>query len=131
MAIEKTQVKIYYHHTDCGGVVYYSRYLDFFEEARTDFLQRHGVSVKALSDKGVLFVVSRQEVDYKSPAFYGDTLTIDTKLADISKVRLEFQCEIKRQTADTVCIGRTIMACVGSNLKPQAIPEDILKKLTV
>ena len=24
------QVKIIYHHTDCGGVVYYANYLKFF-----------------------------------------------------------------------------------------------------
>ena len=42
--------KIYYHDTDCGGVVYYSNYLKFLEEARTEFFAAKGLSIKELAD---------------------------------------------------------------------------------
>ena len=34
--------RIYYHDTDAGGVVYYGRYLNYLEEARTEFLEQQG-----------------------------------------------------------------------------------------
>ncbi len=40
--------RIYYHDTDCGGVVYYANYLKFLEEARTEFLEKRGVLIKEL-----------------------------------------------------------------------------------
>ncbi|MCK9431051.1 MAG: hypothetical protein M0R17_13835, partial [Candidatus Omnitrophica bacterium] len=49
---------IYYHHTDCGGVVYYANYLNFLEEARTEFFAAKGSSIKLLADSGVMFVVA-------------------------------------------------------------------------
>jgi YbgC/YbaW family acyl-CoA thioester hydrolase len=64
------RVRIYYHHTDCGGVVYYANYLKFLEEARTQFMEGKGVFIKDLIKQGVLFVVCRQEIDYKSQALY-------------------------------------------------------------
>ena len=123
------KVKIYYHNTDTGGVVYYGEYLKFLEEARTEFLCERGISVKNLIEQGTIFVVARQEIDYKAPAFYADELTILTKLANISTVRLEFEYEIKNQKGQIICTAKTFMACVDKNLKPKAIPPDIKEGL--
>ena len=123
------KVRIYYHHTDCGGVVYYANYLKFLEEARTEFLEKKGILIKELIKQGIVFVVFRQEVDYKSPAFYQDILEIDTRLVKVSGAKLEFEYEIKNQSGKIVCRARTIVACMGSNLKPKGIPSEIRKKL--
>lgn len=124
------QQKIYYHHTDCGGVVYYANYLKFMEEARTEFLAQKGISIKDWAERGVLFVVARTEIDYKSPAFYGDILDVKARLIDISKAKLEFAHEIKNQQGQLVSQARAILVCVGSDLKPRIIPEELKKSLT-
>ena len=38
--------RIYYHDTDAGGVVYYGRYLNYLEEARTQFLEQQGIDIE-------------------------------------------------------------------------------------
>lgn len=124
------KVKIYYHHTDCGGVVYYANYLKFLEEARTEFFAEKGIFIQKLMEQNILFVVSRQEIDYKSPAFYGDVLNIDTCITNISGARIEFEYEIKNQSGQIICKAKTFMVCVGKDLKPKAIPEAILKRLS-
>ncbi len=124
------KVKIYYHHTDCGGVVYYANYLQFLEEARTEFLAERGVSIGELAKEGILFVVSRLEIDYKLPAFYGDILEIETRVNNISAVRLEFDCEIKNQNKQTIAEAKTILVCVDKNLKPKAIPQEIQERIS-
>jgi acyl-CoA thioester hydrolase len=123
------RVKIYYHHTDCGGVVYYARYLEFLEEARTEFLEQRGILIKELIKQGIVFAISHQEIDYKSPAFYGDTLQIETQLTKISGVRLEFEYEIKNQSGKLIATAGTVMACMSSTFKPKPIPEEVRKKL--
>ena len=121
--------KIYYHHTDCGGVVYYANYLNFFEEARTEYFAERGVSIKELADSGTLFVVSRQEVDYKAPAVYGDTLEIKTQIGQITGVRIEFLHEIFNQDNRLLVKAKTVLVCVDSQLKPQGITDEVRKKI--
>ncbi len=124
------KIKIYYHHTDCGGVVYYANYLSFLEEARTEYLAEKGLSVKELADQGTLFVVARQEIDYKFPGFYGDTLEIDTRLTNIGGAKLEFEYEIKNQKGQLNCKAKTVLVCVDSGLKPKAISADVRKLIS-
>jgi acyl-CoA thioester hydrolase len=124
------EVKIYYHDTDCGGVVYYANYLKFLEQARTEFFAEKGMSVKALAESGILFVVTRQEIDYKSPASYGDKLQIYTRTCGVSAVKIEFEHEIKKPDGRLVCKARTTTVCVGPDFKPKAIPEEVKSKIT-
>lgn len=115
--------KIYYHNTDCGGVVYYGEYLKFFEEARTELFEAKGLSVKELAEKGLFFVVAHQDIDYKAPAFYGDTLSIDGRITDTSKVKMIFEYEVKNQDDRLICIGKTVMVCVDKDFKPTPISD--------
>lgn len=124
------KIRIFYHHTDCGGVVYYANYLKFLEEARTEFLEQKGILIRQLLEHNTQFIVYRQEIDYKSPAFYADTLQVDAQLVKISAAKLEFEYEIKNQDGLIICAARTVMACVGTDFKPIPIPEQIRQKLT-
>ena len=121
--------RIYYHHTDCGGVVYYARYLNFLEEARTEYFAQKDASLKQLADSGTMFVVSRQEIDYKFPAAYGDELDIQTKAGEATGVRIEFLHEIYNQNKRLIVKAKTILVCVDKSLRPQAIPEELRKKI--
>ena len=122
--------KIYYHDTDCGKVVYYANYLKYLEEARTEHLEVHGVFLKELADKGTYFVVAHQEADYKAPAFYGDILEIGTKITRALTAAIEYEHEIKNQKGQLICIALATLVCVDTEIKPKAIPEEILRKLS-
>ena len=124
------KTRIYYHHTDCGGVVYYANYLNFLEEARTEYLALKGVSIKQLADIGTMFVVARQEIDYKFPAVYGDDLEVVTQVGIISGVRIEFLHEIYNQNKQLIVKAKTILVCVDNQLKPQAIPQEVRSKIS-
>ena len=125
------KIRVYYHHTDCGGVVYYATYLKFLEEARTEFFDERSISIKKLKEGDVQFAVYHQEIDYKSPVFYADVLQIDTVLTKVSRTALEFEYIIKNQAKQTVCTAKTTMACLGSNFKPRRIPPEVINKLTI
>jgi acyl-CoA thioester hydrolase len=123
------KTRIYYHHTDCGGVVYYANYLKFLEEARTLYFEQRGLVMQELIKKGILFVVSRQEIEYKAPAFYGDELEVRTTIVKTGFAKIEFEYEIVNQNSTLICKARSVLACVDSALKPQVIPEEIRGQL--
>jgi acyl-CoA thioester hydrolase len=51
-------IRVYFEDTDAGGVVYHSRYLNFFERARTELLRHIGISQVEMRDKlGYVWVV--------------------------------------------------------------------------
>lgn len=119
------QRRIYYHDTDCGGVVYYANYLKFLEEARTDWFEARGLSVATLLAQGVVLVVSRQEIDYLAPARYGDLVQIDTAVTGVSRLRLTFEYALHNQCGELLTRAKTVMACVDPDLKPRLIPEPV------
>ncbi|MDD5347597.1 MAG: thioesterase family protein [Candidatus Omnitrophica bacterium] len=123
------KVRIYYHHTDCGKVVYYATYLQFLEEARTEFLKARGIDIRELIKHDRLFVVAHQEVDYRAPAGYGDILDISTKLARVRGVRLNLEHVVKREDGTVVVEAKTTLALIDRGFKPQPLPEELIQKL--
>jgi len=123
------KVRIYYHDTDCGGVVYYANYLKYLEEARSEYFEERGLIIKDMLSNGIGFVVARQEIDYKSPSFYGDTLEVKTRVTDASLTRVNFEYDIVNQAQKLIASAKTIIVFVDKTLKPKRIPPDILKKL--
>ncbi len=121
--------RIYYHDTDCGGVVYYSNYLKYMEEARTEYFAQRGLSIKELVGQGIMFVIARVEIDYKFPAFYGDTLDIETVFVKVHRVKIEVEHIVRNQDNKVICESKALMVCVDKNIEPKAIPDDIRKKL--
>lgn len=121
--------KIYYHDTDCGGVVYYANYLKYLEEARSEYLEERGLIVKDMRNAGIGFVVARQEIDYKTPSFYGDVLEVKTRVTKASKTRVNFEYDIVKQNDQLVASAKTVLVFVDKELKPKRIPEEILNKL--
>jgi len=124
------KARVYYHHTDCGGVVYYANYLQFLEETRTEFLAGKGIFISELLSKGRFFVVSRQELDYRHPAHYGDILDISTDVKNVSGVRIDLAHEIKNQEGTLLVNARTVLAFIDQSFRPCAIPQDIKERLT-
>lgn len=75
-------LRVYYEDTDLAGVVYYANYLKFIERGRTEALRALGVDQGRLKrEQGLVFVVTRVEIDYRRPAAFDDLLTVETALA--------------------------------------------------
>ena len=123
-------IRIYYEDTDCGGVVYYANYLKFFERARTHYLEERGLSVAGLRDQGTQFVVVHAELDYRSPVRYGDTLVIDTTLADASQASFTFAHVLRERTSGRIVVeGSAKLVTVGEHMKVKRLDKLTLAAL--
>lgn len=124
-SIEK---KIYYHDTDCGGVVYYANYLKYLEEARTEFLLLRGIELPKLAEKNIWFVVARVEIDYKAPVRYQERLEVSARVEEIKLSTVKFFQEVRKENA-VVAKATTMLVCIGKDFKPIPVPEEVRKAL--
>jgi acyl-CoA thioester hydrolase len=123
-------VKIYYEDTDCGGVVYYANYLRYMERARTEYLASKGYSVKKLMDEGTIFMVLHVEIDYKSPARYGDIIEIETWVRDVTRATMIFEHVMRERTSRRVFVEcRAKVVTVDVNAKPKRLPADYVENI--
>ncbi len=121
--------KIYYHDTDCGGVVYYANYLKYLEEARTEYLLQRGIELPKLAEKDIWFVVARVEIDYKAPARYQDKLFVSARVEEARMATIKFFQEIRREDV-LVARATTTLVCVGKEFKPIPLPEEVKKAIS-
>ncbi len=124
------EIRIYYEDTDCGGVVYYANYLKYFERARTQFLEERGLSVVELLAQGTQFLVVHAELDYRRPARYGQTLTIDTVLSGHGKASLTFAHIIRERGSKEIIVeGSATLVTTDLQGKVQRLAPALLQKL--
>jgi acyl-CoA thioester hydrolase len=130
MAKHRMEIKLYYEDTDCGGVVYYANYLRYMERARTEYMADRGAPVKALMDQGILFLIARAEIDYRSSARYGDTIVVETWISEITAATIMFEHTMTEKAGGRLiadCKAKAV--CVGADSRPRRIPKEIAEKL--
>jgi len=116
-------VRVYYEDTDAGGVVYHSRYLNFMERARTEWLRAAGFAQAALKQQEqVLFVVHSMQLEFKKPARLDDMLEITSRLIEMR--RGSFSCQQQIKHGETILLEAQVkVACVNADsFKPTGIP---------
>jgi acyl-CoA thioester hydrolase len=123
-------IRVYYQHTDAGGIVFHANYLSFMECARTELLQSLGFDLGELARRDrVLFVVHSVQITYHKPALLNDALSVTAKLARVGGARLEFEQEVRRG-GEVLASAELTLACVGTeDYRPVAVPEAIREKL--
>lgn len=115
---------LYYHDTDCAGVVYYANYLKYLEEARTEIMVCKGINPQKLAQDGIGFAVAKVEIEYKSPARYQDRITVRSSIVKTKLSTIKFKQSIYK--GDTLVANAFVtVILVGKDFKPIAIPQDI------
>jgi acyl-CoA thioester hydrolase len=116
-------LRVYFHDTDAGGVVFHGSYLNFMEAARTEYFQSLDFSVAELAASGeALFVVYALNVNYHKPARLHDSLRITASVDEIGRAHLSFDQRVLRGD-ETLVTAKIDLACVNPRtLKPVALP---------
>ncbi|MEM7581206.1 MAG: YbgC/FadM family acyl-CoA thioesterase [Cyanobacteria bacterium P01_A01_bin.80] len=117
--------------TDAGGVVYNARYLEWTERARASWFRDCKLSNQYLWQQGIVFAVSRAEIDFKRPAQLDDYIRVDTTVNNVRPVRLIVSHNIYRKDDDNLlCACNVTLACLDHRKKkPIKIPISILNQL--
>lgn len=115
--------KIYYKDIDQMGIVYYSRYFEFFEQARTELLKQIGLEVKTIESKGFFLPVIAAHCEYLESARFEDEIEVKTTILKPPEARFRIDYEITRSGADKLLVkGYTIHAFTNSEGKVKRPP---------
>jgi acyl-CoA thioester hydrolase len=126
-----TNLRVRYGETDQMGIVYYGNYAQYLEQGRTEWLRNLGFSYKWMEENNVHLPVVNLNIDYKSPAYYDDILTITTTLKKIPTVKIEFYYEIHNEEGKLLITATTTLVFVNSDTKKlMKAPQYLLDKLT-
>ena len=121
--------RVSYAECTLGNHVYHSRYLDWLEAARGEFIRSLGSTVLQWQERDVIFPVIEARLRYKSPARYDDWLTIEVWPMLIERVRLNFAHRIINQSGKLILEAETFHVCAGVNEKPKRLPAELADKL--
>ena len=124
---DEIEIRVRYAETDRMGLLHHANYLVYFEQARTELLRKLGFTYRDLEDAGYLLVLTKIEVQYRRPAHYDDLLSVRTFVERTTMVRIDHRYEVHRGK-ELVAEGRTTLACVDREGRPQGLPETLRPK---
>lgn len=125
-------VRVYWEDTDAGGVVYHSRYLNFFERARSELLRARGIDQMELKEQhGFIWVVTEMDVKFRRAARLDDELDVSADFRWMKGVRQGFHQEITRRAdgAQIAAAEVTAVMLQADSLKPARLPNWVKNKL--
>lgn len=128
--MNKTEHRVRYSDTDHFGVVYYARYLDWFEAGRTEILREKGVTYSELEKQGLFAPVVEIKVNYKKPARYDDIVVLETSVEHVGNSSVKFSYKVfNKETGELLVEAYTVNVFINKEMKPQRIPDDVRKVL--
>ena len=125
------KVRIYYEDTDSGGIVYHSKYLNFAERGRTEFLRKRNLEQNEIrKEYELIFVVKALNIKYLGAAYLDDIIVVKTEISQLNKAKVIFEQAIIKEKIILAKIKATVV-CINKNRKICRMNDkiyDILKK---
>jgi acyl-CoA thioester hydrolase len=115
--------RVWFSDTDAQGVVYYGRYLPYFDHARTEY-HRHLGSV---SVPGAEFVMRASNVEYHAPARFDDLLECFVRVSRLGRTSITYECAAQRLPERTLMVtaSQTLVLVSLETRRPTEIPETV------
>lgn len=125
-----TEYRIIYADCDPFDVVYYARYLDFFERGRTEMFRALGLPYKSIAELGIYTPVTEAGCRYIQSARYDDIIVIETIVAQLRRASIRFEYKIYRKEPRALLAeGFTVHAFVNKDRKILKVPQNVVEIL--
>ena len=116
-----TAIRIRGYHLDGYGHVNNARYLEFLEEARWAFFERHKL-LEALG--GMMMVVARIDIRYRRPATEGQLVDIHTRIDSVAPRKVVLTQTITRaDTGKTIAEAEVSLVPLADDGRAADLPE--------
>ncbi len=113
--------------TDAQGIVYYGRYLPYFDQARVEY-HRH-LGLLAMETGGTEFVMRATSIEYHAPARFDDLIEVFVRLARIGRTSATYECAAYRMADDALMVTatQTLVLVDLDELRACPIPESYVE----
>ena len=109
-------IKVRYSETDKMGIVHHSRYYPWFEVGRVDLMERLCISYDGLEQDGLMMPLSESHCRYVKPCTFGDTVTLETVVTDVTAARCTFGYTVYKD-GELIASGSTVHAFADRQLR--------------
>ncbi|MBW3593175.1 MAG: acyl-CoA thioesterase [Actinobacteria bacterium] len=109
--------------TDAQGIVYYGRYLPYFDQARVEYQRHLGLLHADLG--GAEFVMRALTVVYEAPAAFDDLLEVFVRTRRLGRTSITLEyCALRAEDAALMCTSEQTLVLVDlDERRPVPVPE--------
>ena len=115
--------RVWFSDTDAQGVVYYGRYLPYFDHARTEYHRHLG----GFGTEGCEFVMRASAVEYHAPARFDDLIEAFVRVSRIGRTSVKYEYAAYRLPDDTLMVTaeQTLVLIDLGLRRPTPVPDDL------
>ena len=128
----KYNVTVRFHEVDMLGVCNNAVYINFFETARLEYIKAAGLMPeKGIFSDGKIFFMVRNEINYRSHAYYDDVLDVYSSISYIKNSSFGYDhLIIKQKTGEAIVDGKGVVVYVDPKTrKSTSLPENFIDKV--
>jgi len=111
---------------DIQGIVNNAVYQNYLEHARHQYLHHHNIDFAELTEKGIILVVKKIEMDFKASLRSNEQFKVTVITEMDGPLKLVFKQTIIRLSDNKICLKANVMGVSlinGKLTKPETIPE--------
>ena len=115
--------RVGFSETDAQGVVYYGRYLPYFDQARVEYFRHLGLLRRSPDDNE--FVMRASTIEYHAPARFDDLLEVFIRVSRIGNTSATCLYEAYRVEDDALMVtaSQTLVLVDLAERKASTIPD--------
>ncbi|MGN0403116.1 MAG: acyl-CoA thioesterase [Acetatifactor sp.] len=108
-----------YHETNPQGIIHYSNYENWLEDARMNLMEQIGLGYKQMEAMEVLSPIISLSIEYRSNVKFDDTVVVDTRMLSYDGFQMEVAYRIyDKATGEDRAVAKTKHCFVNKSGKP-------------
>lgn len=125
----RTTIRVRYSETDQMRIVYYGRYFEYFEQARTDLLRASGLPYAELERQGILLPVIEAFAKYIKSVGYDEEIVVESIIREVPVARIRIEYLVTRSVdAELVAEGYTVLSFLNAATgRPTRAPAQLVQ----
>ena len=101
------QTRVGFSDTDAQGIVYYGRYLPYFDLARVEYHRNLGLLGMDIGEEGQEFVMRAVSIEYLAPAVFDDLIEVYVRMSRIGRTSATYELAAYRERDDLLLVTAT------------------------
>lgn len=125
-------ITVRFHEVDMLGVCNNAVYINFFETARLEYIKAAGLMPdNGIFSDGKIFFMVRNEINYRSHAYYDDVLDVYSRISYIKNSSFGYDhLIVKQKSSEIIVDGKGVVVYVDSKTrKSTSLPERFIEKV--
>lgn len=107
--VNRKVIPVRFSDVDSMGIVWHGNYMKYFEDGREAFGNQFGIHYLDFYHHGIMIPVVKIVCDYKSPLYYGDNATVETRFVSCDAAKIQYDYIVFRNdTKEVTATGMSV-----------------------